>query len=134
MDPGPRTGPYADIARKVSRAVTLAPNAALHAVGSRSLDKVRAFAVANGFPAAAKVYGSYEAVLQDPVDVDAVYVPLPTSLHVRWVVLAARSKKHVLLEKPVALSASEFDEIVEAPLSFSSKSENIFQGKVVKKK
>ncbi|XP_020224191.1 uncharacterized oxidoreductase At4g09670 [Cajanus cajan] len=74
----------ADIARKVSRAVALAPNAAL-----------------------------YEAVLQDP-DVDAVYVPLPTSLHVRWAVLAARSKKHVLLEKPVALTASEFDEIVEA--------------------
>ncbi|KAK7271002.1 hypothetical protein RJT34_26573 [Clitoria ternatea] len=103
----------ADIARKVSRAINLAPNATLHAVGSRSLDKARAFAAANGFPEGTKVYGSYEAVLDDP-DVDAVYVPLPTSLHLRWVSLAARKKKHVLLEKPVALSASEFEEIIEA--------------------
>lgn len=103
----------AEIARKVSRAISLAPNAVLGAVGSRSLDKARSFAEANGFPDDAKVYGSYEAVLDDP-DVDAVYVPLPTSLHVRWAVLAAQKKKHVLLEKPVALNASEFDEIIEA--------------------
>ncbi|KAK7315402.1 hypothetical protein VNO77_33948 [Canavalia gladiata] len=103
----------ADIARKLSRAVTLAPNATLYAVGSRSLDKAQSFAAANGFPDGAKVYGSYEAVLDDP-NVDAVYVPLPTSLHVRWAVLAAHKKKHVLLEKPVALNASEFDQIIEA--------------------
>lgn len=103
----------ADIARKVSRAISLAPNASLYAVGSRSLDKARAFAAANGFPDGAKVYGSYEAVLDDP-DVDAVYMPLPTSLHVRWATLAARKGKHVLLEKPVALGAAEFDEIVAA--------------------
>ncbi|XP_027358535.1 uncharacterized oxidoreductase At4g09670-like [Abrus precatorius] len=103
----------ADIARKISRAIALAPNATLYAVGSRSLDKARRFAAANGFPDGAKVYGSYEAVLDDP-DVDAVYMPLPTSLHVRWAVLAARKKKHVLLEKPVALNAAEFDQIVEA--------------------
>ncbi|XP_058188863.1 uncharacterized oxidoreductase At4g09670-like [Rhododendron vialii] len=103
----------ADIARKLSRAITLAPNAALHAVGSRSLDKAAKFAAANGFPPSARIYGSYNAVLDDP-DVDAVYVPLPTSLHVTWAVLAAEKKKHVLLEKPVALNVSEFDRIVEA--------------------
>ncbi|BAU01838.1 hypothetical protein LR48_Vigan10g185400 [Vigna angularis] len=103
----------AGIGRRVSRAVALAPNAVLHAVGSRSIDKARAFAAANGFPAAAKVYGSYEAVLDDP-EVDAVYLPLPTSLHVRWAVLAASKKKHVLLEKPVALNVAEFDEIIAA--------------------
>jgi len=103
----------AQIARKISRAVLLAPNAALHAVGSRSLDKARAFAAANGFPAGAKVYDSYEAVLDDP-EVDAVYLPLPTSLHVRWAVLAASKKKHVLLEKPVGLNVAEFDEIIAA--------------------
>ena len=102
----------ADIARKVSRAITLAPNATLYAVGSRSIEKASAFAAANGFPPGAKVYGSYEAVLDDP-DVDAVYVPLPTSLHVRWAVLAAQKKKHLLLEKPVALNAAEFDKIIE---------------------
>lgn len=103
----------ADIARKLSRAITIAPNATLYAVGSRSIDKAAKFAAANGFPPSAKVYGSYDAVLDDP-DVDAVYVPLPTSLHLRWAVLAAEKKKHVLLEKPVALNVAEFDRIVEA--------------------
>ncbi|KAL1319619.1 hypothetical protein HN51_071861 [Arachis hypogaea] len=103
----------ADIARKVSRAIKLAPNATLHAIGSRSIDKARRFAAANGYPEDAKVYGSYEEVLDDP-EVDAVYVPLPTSLHVRWAVFAAQKGKHVLLEKPVALNASQFDEIIRA--------------------
>ena len=103
----------AEIARKVSRAITLAPNAKLAAVGSRSHEKAARFAAENNFPSDAKTYGSYEAVLDDP-NVDAVYVPLPTSLHVRWAVLAAQKKKHVLLEKPVALNAVEFDAIVEA--------------------
>ncbi|KAK7293677.1 hypothetical protein RJT34_16550 [Clitoria ternatea] len=103
----------ADIACKVSHVINLAPNATFHAVGSHSLNKARAFAVANGFPEGAKVYGLYEAVLDDP-DIDAVYMSLPTSLHLRWVSLAARKKKHVLLEKPMVLSASEFKEIIEA--------------------
>ena len=60
-----------------------------------------------------KVYGSYEAVLDDP-EVDAVYVPLPTSLHLHWAVLAAQKKKHLLLEKPVALNVAELDKILEA--------------------
>ncbi|KAF5467678.1 hypothetical protein F2P56_011909 [Juglans regia] len=103
----------ADIARKVSRAIALAPNATVTAIGSRSLDKAKAFASANNLPTDAKIYGSYEAVLDDP-DVDAVYVPLPTSLHAHWAVLAAQKKKHLLLEKPVALNAAEFDTIMEA--------------------
>ena len=41
-------------------------------------------------------------------------MPLPTSLHVRWAVLAAQKKKHLLLEKPVTLSTAEFDAIMEA--------------------
>ena len=102
----------ADIARKVSRAIALAPNATVVAVSSRSIDKAARFAASNGFPSA-KVYGSYDAVLDDP-NVDAVYVPLPTSLHRRWAVAAADKKKHLLLEKPVALNAEEFDQIVAA--------------------
>ncbi|KAH7524943.1 hypothetical protein FEM48_Zijuj06G0172800 [Ziziphus jujuba var. spinosa] len=103
----------ANIARKLSRAITLAPNATLAAVGSRSLEKAKAFASANNFPPNAKVYGSYEEVLDDE-DVDAVYVPLPTGLHLRWAVLAAKKKKHILLEKPVSLNVAEFDAIVDA--------------------
>lgn len=103
----------ANIARKVSRAINLAPNAALLAIGSRSIDTATRFASENGFPASVRVYGSYEAVLDDP-DVDAVYVPLPTSLHLKWAVSAADKKKHLLLEKPVALDASELDVILKA--------------------
>lgn len=103
----------AEIARKVSRAIILSPNSTLHAVGSRTHEKAAKFAVENGFPESAKVYGSYDAVLDDP-EVDAVYVPLPTSLHIKWAVLAARKKKHLLLEKPVALNVGELDVILEA--------------------
>ena len=103
----------ANIARKVSRAILLSPNSTIVAVGSRSAAKAAAFAAENGFPAAAKAYGSYDAVLDDP-DVDAVYFPLPTSLHRRWAVAAAQKRKHVLLEKPVALNAAELDEILAA--------------------
>ncbi|KAA8537989.1 hypothetical protein F0562_027431 [Nyssa sinensis] len=103
----------ANIARKVSRAIMLAPNATIHAIGSRSLEKASRFAAENGFPPSAKIYVGYEAVIDDP-DVDAVYVPLPTSLHLKWAVLAAEKKKHVLLEKPVALNATELDTILEA--------------------
>lgn len=103
----------ANIARKVSRAMSLSPNSTIVAIGSRSLEKAISFAKENGFPESAKAYGSYDAVLEDP-KVDAVYVPLPTSLHLQWAVLAARKKKHVLLEKPVALNVKELDEILEA--------------------
>ncbi|KAI8015731.1 putative oxidoreductase [Camellia lanceoleosa] len=103
----------AEIARKVSRAMRLAPNATIQAIGSRSIDKAKKYASENGFPDSAKVYGSYEAVLDDP-EVDAVYLPLPTSLHLKWAVLAAEKKKHLLLEKPVALNVSELDKILEA--------------------
>ncbi|CDP01149.1 unnamed protein product [Coffea canephora] len=103
----------AKIARKLSRAITLAPNSTIVAIGSRSLEKAISFARENGFPASAKVYGSYDGVLDDP-DVEAVYIPLPTSLHLRWAVLAAQKKKHVLLDKPVALNVKELDIILEA--------------------
>ncbi|MCE0482159.1 hypothetical protein HAX54_040606 [Datura stramonium] len=103
----------ANIARKVSRAIALVPNATISAVGSRAIEKATAFAKENGYPSTTKIYGSYEAVLDDP-EVDAVYVPLPTSLHLKWAVLAAQKKKHVLLEKPVALNMKELDAILEA--------------------
>lgn len=103
----------AEISRKVSRAIALVPNAAtIAAVGSRTIEKATAFAKENGYPSTTKIYGSYEAVLDDP-EVDAAYIPLPTSLHVKWAVLAARKKKHVLLEKPVALNVKELDAILE---------------------
>ncbi|XVE77445.1 hypothetical protein DITRI_Ditri13aG0063300 [Diplodiscus trichospermus] len=103
----------ANIARKVARAINLAPSSVLHAIGSRSIQKAKRFANANGLHESVKIYGSYDQVLQDPL-VDAVYMPLPTSLHVHWAVMAARNSKHVLIEKPTALDVGELDRILEA--------------------
>ncbi|XP_052203336.1 uncharacterized oxidoreductase At4g09670-like [Diospyros lotus] len=104
----------ANIARKMCRAIDLSPNSILYAIASRSLHKASRFAEETGFSSPVpKVYGSYEAVLDDH-DVDAVYIPLPTGLHLRWAVLAAGKRKHVLLEKPAALNLSELDRILEA--------------------
>ncbi|KAK9950995.1 hypothetical protein M0R45_006457 [Rubus argutus] len=103
----------ANIARKVARAINLAPNSTLYAIGSRSMEKAHKFAANNGLPETVKIYGSYDQVLDDPC-VDAVYMPLPTSLHLHWAVLAAHKKKHLLLEKPVALDVAQLDHILEA--------------------
>lgn len=103
----------AGIARKVSRAIRLSPNAAIVAVGSRSAEKARRFIEDNGLQESTKAHGSYESLLDDP-EVDAVYVPLPTSLHLQWATAAARKGKHVLLEKPTALCVAELDQILEA--------------------
>jgi predicted dehydrogenase len=80
------------------------------AIGSRSLDKARAAANALGIP---RAHGSYEALLADP-EIDAVYNPLPNHLHVPWSKRAAEAKKHVLCEKPIALSAAEARELLAA--------------------
>ncbi|KAI9092545.1 hypothetical protein K1719_027673 [Acacia pycnantha] len=103
----------AEIAIKLCKAISRAPNATLVAIGSRSVEKAVKFAGDNGLPETVRVYGSYEEVLEDG-EVDAVYMPLPTALHVKWAVMAAQKRKHVLLEKPVAMNVSEFDQILEA--------------------
>jgi len=94
----------AKIARtKVIPAMQRAQEGEVTALASRSLETARAAAAALGIP---KAYGSYEELLADP-DVDAVYNPLPNHLHVPWSIKAAEAGKHVLCEKPIALSAEE---------------------------
>ena len=75
----------------------------MSAVASRDAGKAEHFAAQTGIP---RHLGSYEALLADP-QIDAIYNPLPNSLHAEWSIRALESGKHVLCEKPLAATASE---------------------------
>ncbi len=81
----------------------------MQAIASRNPGQARATADQLGIP---KAYGSYEELLADPA-IEAIYNPLPNDLHVPWTLAAARAGKHVLCEKPVALTAREAAELLE---------------------
>ncbi len=78
------------------------------AVASRDVERGREYAKQLSIP---KVHASYEELLADP-EVDAVYIPMPNNLHAEWAMAAARAKKHVLCEKPLAMNAAEAARIV----------------------
>jgi predicted dehydrogenase len=102
---------WARIARlQVIPAVQASHNGVLQAVASRSEAK-RAECRTQANPA--RIYESYNELLRDPA-VDAVYNPLPNSLHKEWTIKAAEAGKHVLCEKPVALNAAEAREMIAA--------------------
>jgi len=82
----------------------------LVAVASRNQATADAYAREWKIP---RALGSYEALLTDP-EIDVIYNPLPNSLHAEWTVRALRAGKHVLCEKPMALSLAEMDEIKAA--------------------
>jgi len=82
----------------------------LEAVASRSLEKARKYAREWNIP---RAFGSYEEMLADP-QIDVVYISLPNGLHAEWTIKAAQAGKHILCEKPLALSEQELDAMQKA--------------------
>lgn len=93
----------ANIARHFINGCAGSEKLAIEAVASRNLASAQAFAAKHGIP---RALGSYEALLADP-DIEAIYNPLPNSLHAEWSIRALEAGKHVLCEKPIAVSAAE---------------------------
>lgn len=86
-----------------------ADNCELYAVAGRKAEKAQKYQEDYGFK---KSYGSYEALLQDD-NVQAVYIPLPNSIHMEWTVAALKAGKHVLCEKPLAINAAQVKEMIK---------------------
>ena len=100
---------YARIARvNVIPAMLRSSNAEFYAIASR--DKAKLKECGDTYPVS-RTYESYDNLLDDP-DVEAVYIPLPNAFHKEWTIKAARKGKHVLCEKPIALNATECDEMI----------------------
>ena len=95
---------------KLLRGASGTDKAEVVAVGSRSAESGQAFAAANGI---AKVHASYEALLADP-DIDAIYIPLPNSMHHPWTLKAIAAGKHVLCEKPYTRHPLQVDKAWDA--------------------
>lgn len=95
--------------RQVIPATQQSPLCSVLAIASRTMDKARSAAKSLNIP---RAYGSYDELIDDP-DIEAIYNPLPNHLHVPWTIKAAEKGKHVLCEKPIALNASQAQQLVE---------------------
>lgn len=91
-------------------AILTSRNGVLSAVASRNVARAQALAAQSG---ASHAFGSYDELLASS-DVDAIYIPLPTSQHVEWAIRAADAGKHVLVEKPLALHADHIASVIAA--------------------
>ena len=97
----------ARINRLIIPAVRASARSEVAAVASRTLDRARTYAAEWQIP---RSLGSYEALVAEP-GIDVIYIGLPNGLHVDWTVRALEAGKHVLCEKPLALSVDEVDRI-----------------------
>jgi predicted dehydrogenase len=100
----------ARINRALFPPLRMSPRNSLTAVASRDLARAQAYAKENNIP---RAFGSYEEMLADP-EIDVIYNPLPNSLHTEWTIKAAQAGKHVLCEKPLAITVEEVDAIADA--------------------
>jgi predicted dehydrogenase len=100
----------AEITRELIPAFGASAPSRLLAIGSRDLGRAQTWASAHGIP---RAHGSYDELLADE-DLDAVYIPLPNAMHVEWTLKALAAGKHVLCEKPLALTSSACEAVFEA--------------------
>ena len=100
----------ARINRSLVPAVQASRRSELAAIASRDISRAQDQAQQWGIP---RAYASYDEVLADP-DVDVIYNPLPNHLHAEWSIRAAQAGKHVLCEKPLALTTAEVDAMAKA--------------------
>lgn len=99
----------ANFARKhLAPALMLAKNNQFAALATSSMEKAEPFKALNP---SLKIHLNYDDLIADP-EIDVIYIPLPNHLHVEWVKKAAAAGKHVLCEKPIAMRASEIDELI----------------------
>ena len=100
----------ARINRLIIPAIRASARSELTTVASRTLERAKAYAAEWTIP---RVRGSYEALVGDP-EIDVIYIGLPNSLHVEWTVRCLEAGKHVLCEKPLALTVEDVDRIQAA--------------------
>lgn len=93
----------ANIAHAFAAGVVRADSIRISAIASRDAAKAETFAREFGIE---RHFGSYDAMLASP-ELDAIYIPLPNAMHAEWSIRAAEAGKHVLCEKPLAMSAGQ---------------------------
>jgi predicted dehydrogenase len=96
--------------RAMAPAIHAAQGHVLMALATRDTAKAAPFAA---FAPGLRVHDGYDALLADP-EVDAVYIPLPHTMHVEWGVKALEAGKHVLVEKPLAMTEAEIAPLIAA--------------------
>ena len=101
------------IAKTFAKDLAKSKTGTLVAVASRTLERAQKFTAE--IPAR-KAHGSYEALLADP-EVQAVYVATPHPHHAAWAIRAAEVGKHLLVEKPLAMSQPEAQAVIEAAVA-----------------
>ena len=100
----------ARIATKIAEAIGASDGAEVSAIASRSLERAEFWAREHGVP---RTCADYQALLDDD-QLDAIYVPLPPSMHAEWTIRCAEAGKHVLCEKPLAMNVTEAEEMAAA--------------------
>ncbi|MBX2836869.1 MAG: Gfo/Idh/MocA family oxidoreductase [Gammaproteobacteria bacterium] len=91
-------------------AIQQADNCVVHALASRDIKRAKKISSIFGIPHS---FASYESMLASD-DIEAVYIPLPTSQHIEWTLKAIKAGKHVLCEKPISLKAKEINALIKA--------------------